>query len=169
MKELLKELHMPRYREIPNIGLFLEQTVKYINTTLEPLGCMEITSSMVSNYVKKGYVKRPLKKQYDSESIAQLLFITVAKSVLSMDNIKLLLDLQTQEYPLDIAYDYFCDRLEEGVLGRFGIREADSIMNENKSEKVSQKMLASVITAASHIIYLHACFKEMQEIKASDQ
>ena len=76
---------LPRYREIPDVGLYLDQTVKYINPFLAPLGFAEITPSMVSNYVKKGYIKSPVRKQYDAVQIAYLFFIAVAKNVLSMD------------------------------------------------------------------------------------
>ena len=71
---------------------FLDQTVKYVNRYLAPLGCMEITSSMVSNYVKKGYITNPTHKQYSADQIAYLFFISVAKSVLSMENIARLFD-----------------------------------------------------------------------------
>lgn len=70
----INEFHMPRYQELPDVGLYLEQTTKYINGYLEPLGCMEITSSMISNYVKKGYVASPIRKQYYREQIAQLFY-----------------------------------------------------------------------------------------------
>lgn len=159
MRTDLSRFQMPRYREIPAIGLFLEQTVKYINTALEPLGCMEITSSMVSNYVKKGYVKGPVKKQYDAESIAQLLFATVAKSVLSMDNIKTMFEHQEKEYPIDKAYNYFCDVLEDSVFAHFGIREAKMEMDSSDN---LLGMMRSVTIAASHIIYLHDRFAELE-------
>lgn len=58
----ISEFRMPRYREIPDVGLYLDQTVKYMNRYLAPLGCMEITTSMVSNYVKKGYISNPVRK-----------------------------------------------------------------------------------------------------------
>ena len=53
MPACIEQFRLPRYREIPDVGLYLDQTVKYVNRYLAPLGCMEITSSMVSNYVKK--------------------------------------------------------------------------------------------------------------------
>ena len=90
----ISEFRMPRYREIPDVGLYLDQTVKYMNRYLAPLGCMEITTSMVSNYVKKGYIVSPVRKQYSAEQIAYLLFIAVAKSALSMENITRLFQMQ---------------------------------------------------------------------------
>ena len=77
------QFSLPRYEEIPDIGLYLDQTAKYINSYLEPLGEMSITPSMISNYVKHGLVENPIKKQYGQEQIAYLFFIAIAKSVLS--------------------------------------------------------------------------------------
>lgn len=43
----ISEFRMPRYREIPDVGLYLDQTVKYMNRYLAPLGCMEIDRKSV--------------------------------------------------------------------------------------------------------------------------
>ena len=80
----VQQFRLPRYQELPDVGLYLEQTTKYLNSFLAPLGCLEITSSMISNYVKKGLIANPVKKQYGREQIAYLFFIAVAKSVLSL-------------------------------------------------------------------------------------
>ena len=50
MKFSARDYRMPRYKEIPNVGLYLEQTVKYINECLAPIEIL-ITPSMLSNYV----------------------------------------------------------------------------------------------------------------------
>ena len=72
----IENFRLPRYREIPDVGLYLDQTVKYINPFLAPLGFPEITASMISNYVKKGYIASPVRKQYNADQIACLFFIT---------------------------------------------------------------------------------------------
>ena len=87
MKSSIQGFHMPRYQDIPNMGLYLEQTTKYLNHFLAPLGCMEVTSSMISNYVKKGLISSPVKKLYYADQIAYLFFIIIAKQVLFMENI----------------------------------------------------------------------------------
>ena len=53
MSVTINEFRMPRYQELPDMGLYLDQVVRYVNNSLEALGCQEITASMVSNYVKK--------------------------------------------------------------------------------------------------------------------
>lgn len=55
MNNITENFRLPRYKEIPDIGLYLEQTVSYINNILSIID-ISITSSMLSNYVKKGYV-----------------------------------------------------------------------------------------------------------------
>ena len=57
MRFSARDYRMPRYKEIPNVGLYLEQTVKYINECLAPIE-ISITPSMLSNYVKKGYIDK---------------------------------------------------------------------------------------------------------------
>lgn len=62
MIEAIDGFRLPRYAQIPDVGLYLEQVVRYVNTHLAPLGEPELTSSMVSNYVKQGLISSPIKK-----------------------------------------------------------------------------------------------------------
>ena len=62
---------------------------------------------MISNYVKLGYLRRPVKKQYDREQIAALLFIAVSKQVLSMDNIGKLFRMQVELGSMEESYTAF--------------------------------------------------------------
>lgn len=143
------------------MGLYLEQTTKYINGYLEPLGCMEITASMISNYVKKGYVASPVRKMYYREQIAQLFFIAVAKNVFSMENIGKLFVIQKKTYPTQVAYNYFCQEFEDKLYAVFGLaKPVDSAENIGIGPK---KMLYSGITAMAHIIYLSHQFETMKE------
>ena len=160
MNDAIKDFRLPRYHEIPDVGLFLEQTVKYINSYLEPLGCMEITSSMISNYVKKGYINRPVKKQYNKEQIACLFFMAIAKNILTMENIHAMLKLQKDLYENEKAYNYFCDHFEDMLFYIFGLKEEGNTEIVDKEEK---KMLRSLIIAAAHTIYLNSCLVKKEE------
>ena len=101
------KFQLPAYQEIPNVGLYLEQTLKYINDTFSAFRSVELTKSMISNYVKLGYLRRPVKKQYDREQIAALLFIAVSKQVLSMDNIGKLFRMQLELGSMERSYTAF--------------------------------------------------------------
>ena len=51
MREDISGFRLPRYEQIPDVGLYLEQTVRYVNPFLAPLGEVELTASLASNYV----------------------------------------------------------------------------------------------------------------------
>lgn len=143
------------------MGLYLEQTTKYINGQLSPLGCMEITSSMISNYVKKGLLPNPIKKQYFAEHIAYLFFITIAKTIISLDNVNLMLEMQKQSYSVPVAYDYMCDELENMILFIFGFKEKMDKCGETESEE--KNILYSLVFSVAHMVHLHARFKSIKE------
>lgn len=158
--ELVKSIEsfkLPKYNEIPDVGLFLEQTTKYISGILAPLEGITITSSMISNYVKKKLVSNPIKKQYDREQIAYLIFIAVAKTVLSLENIERFIDLQKNSYESRVAYEYFCSEFENMLFYVFGVNDSfETIGNEGTEEKV---MLRNTIIAVVHKVYLETCFE----------
>lgn len=155
----IEAFRMPRFREIPNMGLYLDQTIKYINQYLEPLGCMEITASMVSNYVKKGYIKNPERKLYNAEQIAYLFFIAVAKNVLSMESIARMFNLMQGVQTVESVYDYFCAELEQLLNYIFGVQEDISYLGATNSE--AKDMLRSVIVAVANVIYVNDKLKSM--------
>ena len=160
MKETTKEIiqnsingfSLPRYNDIPNVGLYLEQVVKYISEYLEPLESFSLTSSMVSNYVKKGLVENPVKKQYNREQIARLFFIAVAKNVLTMEDIRLLFEMQHETYEAKRAYDYFCNEFENVLQFVFGLKgNLDTVGSDSNDTKT---MLRNTIIAVAYKVYL---------------
>lgn len=79
------DVQMPKYEQLPNMGLYLEQT-KYINQVLEPLAVLKLL--MIRNYVKMGLVKKSIHKSYYAEHIAHLISISILKLVLPLENIR---------------------------------------------------------------------------------
>ncbi len=155
----VKEFRLPRYDEIPTVGLYLEQVTRYISDYLTPLQQDCITNSMVANYVKKHLITNPVKKQYSRDQIAYLIFIAVIKNVLSLDHIKQFIELQQLTYAPKKAYDYFCDELENVLTHVFGFNlEPVAVGQDSTDEKI---MLRNAIIAVSHKIYLEKCFEAM--------
>ena len=60
---LRRRVSLPRYRELPSVGLYLDQTVQLVNSCFRGFPGVELTPSMVSNYVKKGVISHPVKKK----------------------------------------------------------------------------------------------------------
>jgi hypothetical protein len=157
MAEPMKQFSLPRYDQLPDMGLYLEQAVKYTNQLFAPLGCVEITGSMVRNYVKMGLIENPVKKQYYADHLAYITAVTILKQVVPLDQISILFRRQKQVYTAQVAYDYFCMELENVLRYRFGIK--DTIEDIGETSSLEKEMLRSAITAVSHIIFLNACLR----------
>ena len=153
----LRDFRLPRYNEIPNVGLYLEQATKYVGEYLAPLGEYTLTPSMISNYVKKGLIANPVKKQYGREQIAYLFFIAVAKSVLSLDALTGFIKLQQQTYTLPKAYDYFAEELENLLMFTFELTDTMKMVGEDNTDE--KRLLYTCIVAAVQKVYLEKCLE----------
>ena len=163
MADSIRSFRLPRYAELPDTGLYLEQTVQYINQYLEPIGWPLLTTSMVSNYVKNDVIAGPVKKQYYAVQIAHLMAIAFMKGVITLENICRLFQMQKEVYTDQVAYDYFCSELENMLFYSFGIR--DDIKEIGVTESDEKTMLRGVIIAVSHLIYLNQCFQAIYDEK----
>ena len=96
---------------IPDLGLYMDQVVTYIERQLESLyGAASkgmLTPSMINNYVKSGLLPRPLGKKYYREHLALLMMIVSLKPVASMDDIAKLITPGEGE-TLEQLYASFC-------------------------------------------------------------
>ena len=67
-KDIL-EFHIPRWEELPDIELYMDQVITFIenNLSIYPFINSEkiITSSMINNYVKLNLIPKPIKKKYN--------------------------------------------------------------------------------------------------------
>ncbi len=155
--EALKDFRLPRYNEIPDVGLYLEQATKYVCGYLAPLGEFSLTPSMISNYVKKGLIANPVKKQYSREQIAYLFFIAVAKSVLSLDALTGFIKVQQNSYTLPKAYDYFVEQMEELLFFTFEMKDTMELVGEDNTDE--KRLLFTCIVAAVQKVYLEKCLE----------
>lgn len=157
MTAIFEGFRLPRYQEIPDIGLYLEQVVKYLSDYLTPLTGQPVTGSMISNYVKLKLVSNPVRKQYSREQIAYLMFIAVVKMVLSMEDLKLIISIQKATYDTQRAYDYYCSELENMLEYVFGFKEEPvDVGIDDTDEKL---MLRNTIITVAHKVYLTTLFR----------
>ena len=157
VSQSVRDFRFPRYNEIPNMGLYLEQATKYVCEYLAPLGEYTLTPSMISNYVKKGLIANPVRKQYGREQIAYLFFIAIAKSVLSLDALTGFIKVQQSSYPLPKAYDYFCEQFEELLRFTFELQDNLEMVGEDNTDE--KRLLFTCIVAAVQKVYLEKCLE----------
>ena len=108
----------PKWEEIPNIDLYLDQVLLYVNKVCEPISSKSdkgLTASMVNNYVKHGYLTKPDKKKYQRKQIARLIAITTLKSVFSIQEIAQTLNTLQTETNSEQLYNAFVNYMNEGI------------------------------------------------------
>lgn len=108
----------PKWKEIPNIDLYLDQVLLYVNQVCEPISSESVkslTASMVNNYVKHGYLTKPEKKKYQRKQIARLIAITTLKSVFSIQEIAQTLNTLQTETNSEQLYNAFVDYMNEDL------------------------------------------------------
>lgn len=153
--DAIKNYKLPAFNEIPDVGLYLNQSATYINKALEPLFGQAITESMISNYVKKKLIDNPVKKQYSREMIAYLLFIAVAKNVASLDDLQFLIQKQKLKYNAKEAYEYFQRAFETILKSVFGF---DASKDDKEKRTVEEELLENIIVTVAHKLYVDIAF-----------
>ena len=158
MQEISREIldfKMPRYENLTHINLYLEQVIDEVVFILEPIfgnnSDKWITPTMVGNYVKQGLLPRPVGKKYTKEHIAYLIYISLAKQVLSICEIKRLMDIQKNSYPISIVYDYFCTEFESILTHVFGTSE--DTMDTSAPHVLEANVLRSTVISVCYAIY----------------
>ncbi|MEM5567720.1 DUF1836 domain-containing protein [Aerococcus viridans] len=113
----LDDVSMPRWEEITDIPLYMDQLIAVVTQYLEPFQIFSsdkkpVTSSMVNNYVKLGLIPKPIKRHYSKRHIAYLIVITLFKEVISIQDIRRVLIFLAQSQGNSNAYNQFCALLE---------------------------------------------------------
>ncbi|MDO4443074.1 MAG: DUF1836 domain-containing protein [Slackia sp.] len=175
----VRTLHLPRYDELPDIELYMDQMLTYIDDRLRPLLPADeklLTSSMVNNYVKQKLIPTPSHKRYGREHVALLIFICLMKRTASMADIQRLFAIQETTYSTRRAYDFFCTAAEESLralfcgetathdLGEWTIGNrpgfAFSLQIEHADDlSPERRIVLSAATAIANKIYLEKCLE----------
>lgn len=105
LKELLEQLQLIDYvkpDDIPNIDLYMDQITTFMDEQLEGSKRYPedkiLTKTMINNYAKNDLLPPPEKKKYSKEHILTLLFIYYFKNLLSINDIKSILNPLTDKY-----------------------------------------------------------------------
>ncbi len=104
-----ENLQLPHWDDFPDIDIYMDQLVNLGNRYLHMLTANDITPSMVNSYVKKGLIKHPTKKKYQRQHIAELIMVSLFKSVYSLDLVKQVIEHILVTEDVQSAYDNFSD------------------------------------------------------------
>ena len=144
-KQAMEAFRLPTFKEIPSVGLYLDQTSKYINECLSVIPGCSITNSMIANYVKHDLIANPIKKQYGREQIAYLIFITLTKCALSLEDISRLFAMQQQVSTCEEAYGCFARFFEEDLQRMLQGKEILPVKEKNKEKALLKTLIMTVV------------------------
>lgn len=174
----LDQYELPDYEKFPDIELYMDQVITYLKRELSVLQTSSldnvITSSMVNNYVKGKVVSAPISKKYNKEHLALIYETCTLKSVLTISEIKQILDSEYSNNSNSEAFNEFkslCkDEFKKAIA--FTTKELDNIKDDNNVEALTKLALTLSITAnayitiAKRILYYNKKYSDMKEIKA---
>lgn len=122
----LEDVRLPRWHELPEIDLYMDQVITLVERYLSPIIVKEkhtlLTSSMVNNYVKLELIPGPKKKRYNQKHLAFLIAITLLKQILTIPEIKQGILFQGKVIGIREAYNLFCEEQEAAL--RFVVAQA---------------------------------------------
>lgn len=147
-QDQLAHVKFPRWKELPALGLYIDQVVTIINEQLSGVGVDPLTKSMVNNYVKKKVIQAPVKKKYAVNQLVDLLIIGFFKSSFSIEEIRRgIAQVTLQTYPQQ-AYDLFVTILDAKLTGQE--------VNAEKADKQNVALMELAIDAVlTHLKTIH--------------
>ena len=115
----IQQYRLPRWEELPDIELYMDQVITLIERYLTPLvgehDSKVITPAMINNYVKLNIMPKPIKKRYERTHLAYLIVITILKQVILITEVKEGIFLQSKLCSIPEAYNIFCDMQDQAL------------------------------------------------------
>lgn len=97
IQALLAQDRPESWESLPDIDLYMDQVVSYLSRQSAGGKPPAITSAMINNYVKDGLMPRACGKRYHKEHLVYLTAIGLLKNILTVKDMKLLLDQEIGE------------------------------------------------------------------------
>lgn len=116
-----KDFHCPRWNELADIPLYMDQILFVLEKALGPFFADEgiITPTMINNYVKQKVIAPPEKKRYGRKHIGELAVVSVMKRIFSMNEIVILKETLLGQEDIEAGYNLFCKKLEQALVAVF--------------------------------------------------
>ncbi len=143
LKQKLEEERPVSWSEFPDIGLYKDQIVSYMQRQLihfEENG--QITSAMVNNYIKDKLLPRADGKKYSREHLAGLTEICILKQVLTVRDTGLLLQQELGRDEHEVFYLKFREILDTALT-----KTSERIDSDWEAEALSDMALRLAISS----------------------
>lgn len=139
----LEGCRLPEWDELPDFGLYMDQLVTYVARTFPGIsGRLDLTSSMINNYVKAGLIDKPTGKKYSREALAQLLMISMMKVSTPLDVMKKILHPESGTETKDMYNSFVATqrRVKNEIIAKGNIPALDYAL-ESASLQLALRLL----------------------------
>jgi hypothetical protein len=172
----LNNFSFKSFEQLPDLELYMDQVVTFLEKQLYIFQTStldkQITPSMINNYVKGEVLPAPKSKKYSKEHLALIEEICTLKQVLSIAEVKQILDKSYSVENKTDAFNHFnalnSEKTSQVVLEAFKMLNETS---ENDYNKLNDIALEFAVTANSYIniskriLYLSRAFERIEEQK----
>ena len=144
----VRQVHIPRYEELPAIELYMDQVISLIGRFLDFLphdGASEpvITPSTINNYVRMKIMPAPVKKKYTRIHLAYLIIICSLKQSLSISVVSRIIPMNIPDDTAKKIYNDFVLRHRSiSVLCAEQVKQSSSgVFDESSTDDLPVKNL----------------------------
>ncbi|MGM9969037.1 MAG: DUF1836 domain-containing protein [Anaeroplasma sp.] len=173
----LKNFSFKDYEELPDINLYMDQVVTYLEKQLYIFQTStldkQITPSMINNYVKGDVLPAPQAKKYNREHLALIEEICTLKQVLTIAEVKQVEDYRYQNAvsKADIFNNF--NKLNNEKISTVIAEAQKNLKNigENDTSELTNLALDFALTAnvyinvAKRILFLTRVYEELNNAK----
>ncbi len=157
--EELEEYHMPGWSELPDLDLYMDQVITYLERQLSIFSKSSeeklITPSMINNYAKNEIIPRPVQKKYTRDHMAHLISVLNLKNILSLMEIARLISHETSDKPIDTFYNRLI-KIQDEAIKSTATRVKESFLSlETETDKTDQEKLG--LLALKFSLEANAC------------
>lgn len=170
----LNNFSFKSFEQLPDLELYMDQVVTFLEKQLYVFQTStmdkQITPSMINNYVKGEVLPAPISKKYSKEHLALIEEICTLKQVLSIAEVKQILDKSYNNENKNDSFNHFNELNSEKTSNV--VSEAFKLLNdvdENDYSKLNDIALEFAVTAncyiniAKRILYLTRAFERIDE------
>ena len=165
----IKTQKLTNWKEIPEIELYMDQVVNYVDRQLSHLKTEEkeklLTPAMVNNYVKLGTLPKPEGKKYKKGHIARLFPLCVLKQILPLNVIGGAIDDFKEMLESEKAYEQYSS-LQNDFLSK-AAEQALTLAEEgeNRLNRLEICAFELAIQAAANRVIAEKILKAVGESK----
>jgi len=153
----LSDFKLPRYADLPEIDLYMDQVISISEKYLSALNVGErslITPSMINNYVKNGVIPPPKTKKYTRDHLAAIIIICSLKQTMEITDIAAIIAKITENRGMEQTFDQFAEIYEKNLS--FLVSSARRAESENGESLYKIMVDNAIISNAARTIVNYA-------------